>query len=534
MRNYRNAFWIVLAVNILLIAVIAAKWWRARTLITSGSLQPAAAAGQSPAGTPPLPNTSEESAGKAGEPAAAANFEAQLVPIQLSTQRLQSIGARTGQVEMKSIHDEIRATGNVEVDEERLAYVQVRFPGWIQRVYASATYLYVRKGQPLFTIYSPDLVSSQEEYLLARKNGGLLAQSSVPGVATGAASLVDSAKERLKQWGIPEREIAQLESTGKVRRELEIDSPVSGYITERNALPNLYVQPETRLYTIADLSTVWVNAEVNQNDIGKLKAGDPATVTVDSYPGRTFKGRMDSILPQVDMTTRTVRTRLVFSNPGLALKPGMYVDVSLDLPLGRQLVIPASGVFQSGTRQIAFIDHGGGNLEPREIQLARQVGEEYVVLKGLRAGDKIITSANFLIDSESQLQAALGSFVPPPPGAGAAAAINAPANGATVDFSTVPSPPRRGSNTFRVKLSGSDGAPVAGAQVTVTFFMPAMPAMGMGAMRVVSNLSDQGGGVYEGRGELESGGTWQVTIVAQKNGQTLVNKQLHVDAEGEM
>jgi Cu(I)/Ag(I) efflux system membrane fusion protein/cobalt-zinc-cadmium efflux system membrane fusion protein len=532
MKNYRNGFWMVVALNILLIAVFATHWWRERAAMPGA--QPPGPAGQAPGGEGASPRLPGGSTGNTAGQAVAPPEEAQLVPIQLSPQRLQSIGAKSGEVEFKSIHDEIRATGTVEVNEERLSYVQVRFPGWIQHVFANATYLYVRKGQPLFTIYSPDLVSSQEEYLLARQNGGLLAQSSVPGVATGAASILDATQERLKQWGIPEREIAQLESTGKVRREMEIDSPVSGYITERNALPNAYVQPETRLYTVADLSSIWVNAEVNQNDIGELKAGDPATVTVDSYPGRKFSGRLDSILPQVDTATRTVRTRLVFSNSSLALKPGMYVNVSLDLPMGRQLVIPASGVFQSGTRQIAFMDHGGGNFEPREIQLGRQVGDEYIVLNGLSAGDKIITSANFLIDSESQLQAAMGSFTPPPPGAGAAAALNAPGTAATIDFTTDPSPPHRGGNKIRVKLADGGGGPLAGARVTVTFFMPAMPAMGMGAMRVVSELSDKGGGLYEGRAELESGGTWQVTIVALKDGQTLVNRQLRVDAEGGM
>lgn len=527
MKNYRKAFGFAVAVNILLFAALGFLWWRWRAGTTAGSAQNVAqASGATTAGP------SESSSGIAGQPATVANVETPLVPVQLSPQRLQSIGAKTGVVEMKSIHDEIRATGNVTVDEERLAYVQVRFPGWIQKVFVNATYQYVRKGEPLFTIYSPDVVSSQEEYLLARQNGGLMAQSSVPGVATGAASLVNAAGERLKQWGIPAREIAQLESTGKVRREMEIDSPVSGVVTERNALPNMYVQPETRLYTVTDLSTIWVNAEVPQNDVGMVRVGNPATVTVDAYPGRTFSGRVNSILPQVDMATRTVPVRLVFSNPRLALKPGMFVNVSLDLPLGRQLVIPTSGVFQSGTRQIAFIDQGDGQFEPRDVQLGPQVGEDYVVLKGLREGDKIITSANFLIDSESQLQAAMGSFVPPPPGA--AAAINAPLTAATIDFSTDPSPPHKGGNIFRVTLKGSDGAPLTGAQVTVTFFMPAMPAMGMGAMRTVSNLGDKGGGLYEGRGELGSGGTWQVTIGAQKNGQALANKQLRVDAEGGM
>lgn len=531
MKNYRKAFGFAVAVNILLTAALGFVWWRWRSGTTAGSAQTTAPVSGGE-GTPV--GASESSGASAGQAAGAANFESPLTPIQLSPQRLQTIGAKTGTVEMKSIHDEIRATGNVAVDEERLSYVQVRFPGWIQKVFVNATYQYVRKGEPLFTIYSPDVVSSQEEYLLARQNGGLMAQSSVPGVATGAASLVNAAGERLKQWGIPTREIAQLESTGKVRREMEIDSPVSGVVTERNALPNMYVQPETRLYTVTDLSTIWVDAEIPQNDVGSVKIGNPATVTVDAYPGRTFSGRVNSILPQVDLATRTVPVRLVFSNPRLALKPGMFVNVSLDLPLGRQLVIPTGGVFQSGTRQIAFIDRGDGNFEPRDVQLGPQVGEDYVVLKGLREGDKIITSANFLIDSESQLQAAMGSFVPPPPGAGTAAAINTSLSATTIDFSTDPSPPHKGNNIFRMKLTGSDGAPVTGARVTVTFFMPAMPAMGMGAMRVVSNLSDKGGGLYQGNGALGSGGTWLVTIGAQKNGQALANKQLRVDAEGGM
>jgi len=217
----------------------------------------------------------------------------------------------------------------------------------------------------------------------------------------------------------------------------------------------------------------------------------------------------------------------------MKLTPGMFVNVRLRIPMGRQLIIPASSVLQSGTRQMAFVDHGGGYLEPREIQLGTRVGDEFIVQKGLKRGERIVTSANFLIDSESQLQAALGSFAPPPPGAGAAAAMNAPSGQANLEFTSQPSPPHKGDNIFRVKLS-TNGTPVTGAEVTVTFFMPAMPAMGMAAMRTVSKLSDKAGGNYEGEGKLESGGTWQVTIIAQKNGQTLANKQMSVNAEGGM
>jgi membrane fusion protein, copper/silver efflux system len=523
MKNYRPAFLIALAINVALAAGLAALGWRWR------AARPATQASK-------VAMIEPESSGS-GAPATTSppsNAEAALVPLQLTAERLQSIGVKTGTVEVKPVRDEIRVTGNVESDETRLAYVQVRFPGWIQKVFADSTYQYIRKGQPLFTIYSPDLVTTEQEYLLAKHNGQALAASTVPGVAGGAASLVDAAAERLKQWQVPAREIAELERTGEVRHDLEIDSPVSGYITERNALPNLYVQPETRLYTVADLSTVWVYAAVFQNDIGRIKVGDPATVTVDAYPGRSFSGRVNTIWPQVDMATRTVRVRLVFSNPGLALKPGMFVNVRLEIPMGRQLVIPATGVFQSGTRQVVFIDRGGGTLEPREVALGPRVVDEFVVLKGVKAGERIVTSANFLIDSESQLQAAMGAFAPPPPGAGAAAAMTAGASQANVELSTEPSPPRKGENTFRVKLTGADGSPISGAEVTVTLFMPAMPAMGMSAMSARVTLTDQGQGGYEGKGTLQTGGTWQVTIVAQRNGQNLARKQLNLTAEGGM
>ncbi len=234
------------------------------------------------------------------------------------------------------------------------------------------------------------------------------------------------------------------------------------------------------------------------------------------------------------MTTRTVKVRLVFSNSGLQLMPGMFVNVAMKIPLGRHVTIPASGVLQTGTQNLVFIDHGGGYLEPRNVELGPQAGDEFIVLKGLRAGERIVTSANFLIDSESQLQAALGSFMPPPPGAGAAAAMNAPAAQAAIEFTTNPAPPHKGNNTLRVRLTGADGKPVEGARVTVTFFMPAMPAMGMSAMRTVVILSDKGGGMYEATGNLGSGGTWQVSITAQKGGQTIASKVMTINAEGGM
>jgi RND family efflux transporter MFP subunit len=520
MRNYRNAFVFALVGNLALLSILAAFWWRsAHHRINERTVQ-AASSGMS------------TNSADASESSDMVPHEAALAPVQLSPERLQSIGVRMGRVERKSVSDEIRVTGNVAVDETRLAYVQTRYSGYIQKVFADATYQYLRKGQPLFTIYSPDLAATEREYLVAKQNQNRVAGSTVPGVSEGATSLLEAATERLKQWGVPQREIARLETTGQVQQELTVESTVSGFILERNALPNLTVQPETRLYTVADLSTVWVMAEVFQNDLGRIKIGDRATLTVDAYPGRAFEGRVNFLYPQVDMTTRTVRARLAFPNPGLKLTPGMFVNITVEVPQGKQLVIPASGLLQSGTRQVVFVNRGDGYLEPRDVEVGARTGDDFIVVKGLKEGEEIVTSANFLIDSESQLQAALGSFVPPPPGAGSAGAMNAPL--ANVELTTDPNPPRKGGNTIRVKLADASAAPISGAEVSVTFFMPAMPSMGMAAMRTPVSLAEKERGIYEASTQLDSGGTWQVTIIAKKNGQTVSTKQLSVNATGGM
>jgi len=532
-RNFRNAFLAVLVLCVLLAGGLA--WTllhRSRPAPIPDPSDPVVAEGPTvakPATTAPT---------QSGD-------DAPLAPIQVSPQRLQQIGVTTAVVQLRNVNHQLQAPGNVDVDEERLAYVQTRFPGWIQNVFANATWQYVRKGQRLFTIYSPDLVSTEQEYLLAKQNQKSFAPAmqpgSMPGMTPGAGStatqesvwLVQAAEERLRQFDVPPAEIDAFVQSGKVQREITVVSPASGYITERNALPNAYVQPDTKLYTIADLFTVWVYANVFQTDVGRLRPGDPAEVTVDSYPGRTFRGRIDQVLPDVDPITRTARVRLVFRNPGLVLKPGMYVSVNIDIPLGRQLVIPASGVLQAGTREIAFIDHGQGNLEPRVIQTGPQIDDLVIVLNGLKPGDRIVSSANFLVDSEAQLQSAIGSFSPLPQPS--VTGSNLPANQSIqIDFGTDPATPRKGANTVRVRLTGADGKPISGAQVTATFFMPAMPAMGMGAMRTTATLPDQGRGMYSGPLQLGSGGTWQVTVTVAQNGQTIATKQLSLTASGGM
>jgi RND family efflux transporter MFP subunit len=459
-----------------------------------------------------------------------------LAPIRITPERRQLIGLKFATVARKDLSDRLETTGNIEADERLQGYVQTRFAGWIEQVFANSTYQYVRRGQPLFTIYSPDLVSTESEYRLAIDARNRVSGSEVAGVTTDASALVDSAAERLKLWGVSQREIVRLERERTVRRAVEIDSPMNGYIVERNALPNMYVQPDTRLFTITELSKVWIYAAVFQDEIGKIRPGDLATVTVDAYPGRNFEGRIDFIEPQIDPMTRTARVRCEFDNPKIQLLPGMFAHVALSLPMGEQIVIPDTAVLRTGTHNVAFIDHGDGYLTPVEIELGSHVGDDFIVLKGLSPGQQIVSSANFLIDSESQLQAAAGAFVPPPPGVGANTAGQAaealPEN--SIEFTSDPNPLVRGHNKVIVTLRDSKGAPISGAQVTVSFYMAAMPAMGMAAMRAQGMATDQGNGVYAASVELPSGGTWGLTIVASKGSNTIATKQLDVSASGSM
>jgi Cu(I)/Ag(I) efflux system membrane fusion protein/cobalt-zinc-cadmium efflux system membrane fusion protein len=469
-------------------------------------------------------------------PAIACGADSQLAPIRITPERRQLIGLKFATVMRKKVSDRLETTGNIETDERLQGYVQTRFAGWIEQVFANSTYQYVRQGQPLFTIYSPDLVSTENEYLLAIDARKRVKDSSVADVTTDASSLVDSAAERLKLWGVSPREIARLERERAVRRSVAIDSPMSGYIVERNALPNMYVQPDTRLFKITDLSKVWIYAAVFQNEIGKVRSGDSATVTIDAYPGASFDGRVDFIQPQIDPMTRAARVRCEFNNPRGQLFPGMFAHVALDLPMGEQTIIPDAAVLRSGTHNVAFIDRGDGYLTPAEIELGARVGDEFIVLKGLTPGQQIVSSANFLIDSESQLQAAAGGFVPPAPGVGANAAgqsTEAIAQ-ASIEFTSDPNPPVRGHNKVIVTLRDAKGAPISGAQVIVSFYMAAMPAMGMAAMRAQATANDQGNGAYTTNIDLPSGGTWSLTIAASKDGHSMATKQMDVSATGSM
>lgn len=330
--------------------------------------------------------------------------------ITISPERLQTIGVKFELVKPRSLEKIIRTVGRVEIDERRLAHVNIKLEGWIDKLLVNSTGERVSKGQILFTIYSPELVATQEEYLLALKGGKALGGSEFPEVAQGATSLLEVTRRRLRLWDITEDHIQDLERTGTVLKTLPIHSPGTGTVIKKVAVAGMRVNPGDELYTIADLSRIWVQADIYEYELPSIKPGQTAKVTLSYDPRTVLTARVGFIYPTLDPQTRTAKVRFELENPGERLKPDMYANVELKIPLGTRLAIPRDAILESGERQVIFIHHGGGKLEWRNVKLGVQAGDWVEVAEGLKEGDHIVTSANFLIDSESQLKAAVGGM----------------------------------------------------------------------------------------------------------------------------
>lgn len=326
--------------------------------------------------------------------------------VEISPANQQLIGVTYGTAEYEAMRDSIRAAARVTLDETRIAKVQPKIDGWIDHVFADFTGKAVREGDPLLTIYSPETLATEQEFLLAIKAQHSVHSNPLHEIQESTDNLVAAARKRLELWDIGDAQIDQIARTGETIKNLTLNSPISGFVMERNAYPKQHVTPETVLYTVADLSTVWVIADVFEYEAAGVRLNEPASLTLASSPGRVFRGRVSYILPQVDPTTRTLKVRLQFDNPGLALKPDMYGEVEIATGGARKLVVPETAVLNSGDRQVVFLDRGEGRFEPRAVTIGTQSGGLIEILSGLQAGDRIVTSGNFLIDSESQLKAA--------------------------------------------------------------------------------------------------------------------------------
>ncbi|MGH7570797.1 MAG: efflux RND transporter periplasmic adaptor subunit [Gemmatimonadota bacterium] len=323
--------------------------------------------------------------------------------VRLTADQIQNFGVTFGAAEVRQLQKSIRAVGFVDFDETQMAYVAPKFGGYVERLYVDFTGQLVSRGQPLLEIYSPELVSAQEELLLARSLKEKIGESRVEGVAVGSTDLLESAMRRLRYWDISQAQIEQVLETGQVQKTLTLHAPVSGIVMEKDVLEGQAVQPGDNLYMIADLSEVWVEAELFEADAALVEEGMPAAIEVAALPGRTFEGRIEYVYPTLKEATRSMTARIALPNPGGRLKPGMYATVRLEKDLGQILAVPRSAVVRTGEKAIAFVDAGSGRLMPHELTLGI-TGERYVeVLEGLDPGTRVVTSAQYLLDSESNL-----------------------------------------------------------------------------------------------------------------------------------
>ncbi|HEY5627085.1 MAG TPA: efflux RND transporter periplasmic adaptor subunit [Nitrospira sp.] len=328
----------------------------------------------------------------------------------IAPERLQSIGVKFQEAARRPLDKVIRTVGRVEIDERLVGRVNLKFEGWIEELLVSAIGDHVKKGQRLFTIYSPDLVATQEEYLLALQSYRELGASEFPEVARGAKDLLEATRRRLQLWDIRKNHIQDLERTGKVLRALPIHSPATGTVIRMEARTGTFVTPGTELYFIADLSHIWIQADIYEYELPYIKIGQDAAVTLSYDPNTKLHGRVGFIYPTLDPKTRTAKVRFELDNPGEKLKPDMYANVELKIPLGTRLVVPRDAILESGERQLLFIHHGSGQLEWRNVKLGAKAGDWVEVIEELKEGEHVVTGANFLIDSESQLKAAIGGM----------------------------------------------------------------------------------------------------------------------------
>jgi RND family efflux transporter MFP subunit len=327
--------------------------------------------------------------------------------VQIPLERRQEIGVTTAKVDKRTIGGAIETNGVVAEDEGRLNAVNAKFAGYIEKLFVDRTGQPVRRGQPLLAVYSPDLVATERELLLAAENARRLSSAN-PQSAADASALLAATRQRLRFWDIPDSEIERIEKSGEVSKTLTLHSPVSGVVLKKDAIAGLAIMPGMALYTIADLSTVWVLADVYQSEMAMAAPGNSAVVSSSFLPGESFRGRVDFVYPTLTEETRTVKVRLVIPNPKGQLKPGMFVRVSLSGRARNALAIPRSALIETGERQIAFVEQSAGVYAPREVKTGVQ-GKDFIeVLSGLSEGEMVVTSANFLIDSESRI-GALGS-----------------------------------------------------------------------------------------------------------------------------
>ncbi len=417
--------------------------------------------GPAPDGMPLEPVYADESSTSSTAGAAKTASDLPMGSIQITPEKQQLIGVKYGLPTMGASIKAIRAVGKVTPDEKRISHVHTRVEGWIDKVLVDFTGKLVDKDQALLTLYSPDLLSTQEEFLLAVKSRDLMKVSTFEGALGQSESLIAASRRRLQLWDLSEGQIDEIARTGKPVTNITVFSPASGYVMARNAFPKQHITSDTELYTITDLTKVWIVADVFEADASLIRADQLVTISSSYGLAGALKGRVDYIQPQIDPVTRTLKVRIDADNPHMALKPDMFVDVNFRIPLSQQITVPADAVLDSGLKKTVFVDRGNGYLEPREVHTGERLGDRIEILDGLKATERIVLTGTFLIDSESQLKSA-ASGMGGMPGMPGMAAPKSESGGKT-------NPPA---------VPVQPGTPATKAPDSKQKTMPAMPGMG--------------------------------------------------------
>lgn len=347
-------------------------------------------------------------AGEVAQPQKQAETKEETPTVEIEQDKQQLIGVKTVEAAVKPMQKIIRTVGRIEYDERRLATVNIKFEGWIEKLHVDYTGKYVKKGEPLAEIYSPELYATQQEFLNVLKWN----QSAVSGQQSAVSSMlsrdaeriVDAAKQRLRLWDITEDQIKAIEESGKPIRTLTIYSPANGYIVQKMAFQGMRVMPGEKLFDIADLSTVWVISDIYEYELSLIKVGQTAAISLSYFPGKVLTSTIDYIYPSLSSDTRTAKVRFIISNPSAQLKPQMFTNVEIKIDLGKKLIIPDEAIIDTGTRKIIYVDKGEGYFEPREILTGLKADGMTEVTEGIKVGEKVAASGTFLIDSEAQLK----------------------------------------------------------------------------------------------------------------------------------
>lgn len=363
-----------------------------------------------PAGSTGTVRPEQASAGNGDKNATASteqktDEQAEVSTVEIPTEKHRLMGVRTVKAEPKSMVKIIRSVGRIEYDERRLATVNTKLEGWIEKLNVDYTGRYVGKGETLAEIYSPELIATQQEYLNVIKWSSTNASGELGKLLSkDAEAIVEAARQRLRLKDITDEQIKNIETTGKPIRTFSVYSPVSGYVVQKNAIRGMRVMPGEKLFDLADLSSVWVVADIFEYDLPYIKVGQNAAISLGNMPGNRFNSRIDYIYPSLSGETRTVKARFSIPNPGGRLKPQMFADVEIKVDLGKRLAVPEDAVIDSGVRRIVYVDKGDGNFEPREVSVGMRADGMAEITGGLKAGEKVSSAANFLIDSEAKLK----------------------------------------------------------------------------------------------------------------------------------